>query len=567
VPSTSDSSIGDGDGWAEAGGVGVVVGVGAIAAVVAVLVGQAAGAAAVPASAGGAPAGGVLDTIGSLWDSLWGGGSAGAAAEAARPPPEPPIVSRILIGRRVPPPPPDPHAESLDEVWKRANAAEKSDIGEMILTGTMRDPSVLAPGYGPDEPRPQAPAAGGEGEPSSQGADSFIGDVLTRVGEIGGADAGVTEDASTPGTPEAAAPSGEGDLEDLKTDAGMVIGEVLSGFGGSAPAPQAPISVPGPGSEPLVIDPEAIAAQRDPGSAPPPPSESEPDMVEDFVSDMLDAAADPCTPAAVLGGEQADSSVGRAEAPPTPDDIVWADPGTPPDAEPELPPGAAVGLDILRGMMGDQSALAPDPSTPAPVADPTEFKFAEAADRLIDATNAPPRLDLPKGLHEAMSRAWDNSFSTGSAVENGGTLVSYPNGAIEVIHEGSGHDSAFRPEYERTRPDQTRIGAFHTHPYDGGHTGMTWSSGDFVSFINDGNRIEALQSGTEQYVMVRTDQTPAVPDYETIHQTYDRAYSDAYAANGGNHQEALKAAARATADGLNIKLYEGSGGDLRLINP
>jgi hypothetical protein len=228
-----------------------------------------------------------------------------------------------------------------------------------------------------------------------------------------------------------------------------------------------------------------------------------------------------------------------------------------------------VGLDILRGMLGDESVFAPDPSTPPPppAPDPTDYNFVDATEGLLDASSPPPAINLPRGVSEAMNRAWDNSFSTGSAVENGGTIVSYPNGAIEVIHEGSGHDSAFRPEYERTHPDQTRIGAFHTHPYDGGQTGITWSGGDFVSFISDGNRIEALQSGSEQYVMVRTDQTPAVPDYETIHQTYGQAYSDAYAANGGDHQEALKAAAKATADSLNIKLYEGTGGDLRLLNP
>ena len=87
--------------------------------------------------------------------------------------------------------------------------------------------------------------------------------------------------------------------------------------------------------------------------------------------------------------------------------------------------------------------------------------------RPASVAGAPDRVQLPANVNKAMQDAFANSFP-GRNKENGGTIVQDKDGNILVVNEGGAGSTSgtFSPD-RNIAPDQTLVGTFHTHPYDG----------------------------------------------------------------------------------------------------
>ena len=174
------------------------------------------------------------------------------------------------------------------------------------------------------------------------------------------------------------------------------------------------------------------------------------------------------------------------------------------------------------------------------------------------------------GLQSNFNTIWNNSFPNGIATEHGGTIVSDANGNLSVINIGTGPDPGnFSPNYN-VGPGQTVQGVFHTHPYDNGDVGVSLSGGDAGALINNndtGIQFVIAQSGTEQFMYMRTDSTPSSANSAQIHAAQDLRIAMLRGIMGMSLSEASKIAARETAETYNLEYYEGSNGVFQRVYP
>ena len=125
----------------------------------------------------------------------------------------------------------------------------------------------------------------------------------------------------------------------------------------------------------------------------------------------------------------------------------------------------------------------------------------------------------------------------------------------------------FTPNY--TNPDPSRyqlLGVFHTHPYDSGDTGISFSGADVAVMINEGHNLIMAQSGDRQFVMMRTDQTPANVDYTALNAAQNARISQ-LVGEGKSFADAASQASSELATKYHLAYYEGSNGNLTRINP
>ncbi len=187
-----------------------------------------------------------------------------------------------------------------------------------------------------------------------------------------------------------------------------------------------------------------------------------------------------------------------------------------------------------------------------------------------DPSSAPTSINFPRTAQAGFDKQWADSFPGGSAMEQGGTLFyDKESGQIVMLNVG-GHGSTpgtFTPDY--TNPDPSRyqlLGVFHTHPYDSGDTGISFSGADVAVMINEGHNLIMAQSGDRQFVMMRTDQTPANVDYTALNNAQNARISE-LVSEGMSFADASSQAASELATEYHLAYYEGSNGNLTRINP
>jgi hypothetical protein len=164
-----------------------------------------------------------------------------------------------------------------------------------------------------------------------------------------------------------------------------------------------------------------------------------------------------------------------------------------------------------------------------------------------------------------LDRLWSASFPNGAAQEQGGTLVLDAYGNIRIVNMKSGTSNSISYDFN-VGSGNTVIGVFHTHPYDSGVTG-TFSGADIANLINDIRRsISIVQSGTEQFMLIKTDATPTSVDSAELSKTYSARIAE-LRANGESFSDALKIAARETAQAYGLAYYEGSNGIFHRVYP
>ena len=163
---------------------------------------------------------------------------------------------------------------------------------------------------------------------------------------------------------------------------------------------------------------------------------------------------------------------------------------------------------------------------------------------------------------------WRQSFPGGKATEQGGTLRSQAPGVVRLTDLGGLGSSAgeFRPNLTINTPNGVLQGTFHTHPYDEGWTGMSLSGGDAASLVNGPEKFSIAQSGTSQFMFLKTDMTPSHVDFSSVKYAANFRLEQ-YMQNGWSHSEASTHVALELAKQYHFAYYEGSHGVLRRVYP
>lgn len=184
--------------------------------------------------------------------------------------------------------------------------------------------------------------------------------------------------------------------------------------------------------------------------------------------------------------------------------------------------------------------------------------------------DAPKTIKFSGALQKGFDEQWNGSFPGGSAQEQGGTLV-YDNktGLISMINVGGlgSTSGSFTPDYTIADPKSTQLlGVFHTHPYDSGDTGISFSGADAAVLINEKHNIIMAQSGDRQFLLMRTDKTPAHVDYTKLNNAQNARISQ-LVGQGQSFAGAASQAASELATRYHLAYYEGAHGTLTRINP
>jgi hypothetical protein len=196
--------------------------------------------------------------------------------------------------------------------------------------------------------------------------------------------------------------------------------------------------------------------------------------------------------------------------------------------------------------------------------------FSTAADLATPATpaDAPASINF-SGMQSHFDAQWNNSFPGGTSQEQGGTLVSDASGNLSIANMKGGTQGSFSPDLN-VGSGQTVQGVFHTHPYDaseGGHTGVSLSGGDAAYVMNNGHNVIVAQSGTEQFMYMRTDASPASVNATQLNNTQNARMAQLQTVDGKSFSEASKIAAKETAQAYGLAYYEGSNGVFQRVSP
>lgn len=185
----------------------------------------------------------------------------------------------------------------------------------------------------------------------------------------------------------------------------------------------------------------------------------------------------------------------------------------------------------------------------------------------ISATSvdAPNEIDL-SSMQGTFDQLWGDSFPNGESQEFGGTFVKdIDSGEYSIINTQGGTGGTFMPDYNI--PDGKEfVGVFHTHPYDaleGGHTGVSFSAGDIANSLNTDRKMAVVQSGDQQFMLLRTAETKAV-DRATFIQGIDDRFAELY--DGTNFVAANNQAALEAAKANGLAYYKGSNGKFTRID-
>lgn len=193
----------------------------------------------------------------------------------------------------------------------------------------------------------------------------------------------------------------------------------------------------------------------------------------------------------------------------------------------------------------------------------TRSTFASAATPLA----APARVDL-SAMQSSYDQLWKKSFPGGKSQEHGGTIVADSAGHLSLINTGAGKSGSFAPDL-KTGANQTPVGIFHTHPYDaseGGYTGVSLSGGDAGYMINRKQDVIIAQSGSDQFMYMRTQATPATVDATALNNAQNTRIS-VLQGQGMGFSDASRQAARETATQYSLAYYEGSNGIFNRVDP
>jgi hypothetical protein len=203
-------------------------------------------------------------------------------------------------------------------------------------------------------------------------------------------------------------------------------------------------------------------------------------------------------------------------------------------AEPVPPGQRAVG----RGEPSKERLSLPETLPPSPAAAPETVTFAhELTERF-------------RQLHDSSKRG-----------QAGGVLVRAEDKGL-VLAEVHTEDVEFFFWPGAAGPEV--VGVFHTHPDPAG--GISFSGRDLAALINSGARVAIVQSGPDQFLLLRTQKTPKEVAPAVLGPAYDAAVRRLLV-EAKSPAEATQAAVASLAPKYGLAYYQGKGGILTKVPP
>lgn len=180
--------------------------------------------------------------------------------------------------------------------------------------------------------------------------------------------------------------------------------------------------------------------------------------------------------------------------------------------------------------------------------------------------NAPKMLALPKKMQAQMEQLMeDNYLETYSK-----TVGIDQKGDITLVEPQTVNNNAQMvfSELEITK-DATSIGQLHSYLYPENMGNIRLSKSKSVAMIETGAALELLQNGEEQYMLLRTAQTPSKLDIPAFEKKYDARIKQLSLAANNELSEAiiLQIANQEMAEELHLAYYEGKNGVLNKLYP
>ncbi len=233
-------------------------------------------------------------------------------------------------------------------------------------------------------------------------------------------------------------------------------------------------------------------------------------------------------------------------------------------AAPAAPAGAAAGA-LPPGRRIAKPAFAPavaeePPATAANLEVPSSPGMSPAQVNLSD-------------LNGEFTRRWNRSFPNDVPTEQANTLVADRKDNISLVNPVTGTSEHAVPDLDVPR-GQRVLGVYHSHPkiVNGVvNTGVSLSGGDAGYLINKQQNVIIAQSGADQFMYMRTAQTPAHVDSDLLNKVQnariDQLMKQPSATGPMSFPTATRIAARETAEKLNLAYYQGNGGVLDRVWP
>lgn len=117
-----------------------------------------------------------------------------------------------------------------------------------------------------------------------------------------------------------------------------------------------------------------------------------------------------------------------------------------------------------------------------------------------------------------------HDIDKGKVTEWGGTLVLNEEGNLELAHVAAGDADGISLSHDAPS-GALFVGAFHTHPYEDGQTGISFSGADMAVAINHANTLTLVQSGEWVYGLLRTEKTPDQVSWFQLSDEMDELYA------------------------------------------
>ncbi|MDG3441728.1 hypothetical protein [Nitrospirillum amazonense] len=217
-------------------------------------------------------------------------------------------------------------------------------------------------------------------------------------------------------------------------------------------------------------------------------------------------------------------------------------------------------------------STAPDFAIPAtPAAAPKDFTFAQSFNDGVHAywqESLAPLLAAHGAKPPGGRKEW--------VVEEGATVVARKDdGILEFQNEGGlprGKDVLdwkFRPDLNLKEPDKyILLGTAHTHPYDSGATGASFSGNDVNYLMSEPINFSFLQSGESQFLLLKTKQTPKLFNHYDVINDQDKRIHQLRQDNPSLSMARASSIANVeAAREYHLAYYEGSNGKLSRVYP
>jgi hypothetical protein len=189
-------------------------------------------------------------------------------------------------------------------------------------------------------------------------------------------------------------------------------------------------------------------------------------------------------------------------------------------------------------------------------------ELPEAIPASVDA--APDVVAVPERIATFFREAWKASCKGKGTVQHGAVLARDAAGSLVVLNRTSG-SADIVPLNRELAPGQQLVGIYHTRPHvsaTGTHTGVSLSAADAVYLIKHGDRAIISQCGNEQFLFLRTLQTPAEADLAALAADHHKRMGQLLAL-GHTFSQASQEAAGALARAVQLAYYQGNQGVFR----